>query len=226
MPRQGHSRWSRANAPSPAVVAAFAASGVLALVGLDTGRVELACVFKPLTTALLFLVIGRPDTAFKRFIAGGLLFSLLGDVALLWGGPLAFKVGMAAFLCAHVAYTLGFLRVAALSWRPVVAGVLAISTSIFVVHAAYPGAGGLRLPLIVYATALTTMVVSASATTGGHLLLARYAAIGAVLFYVGDASLAVDQFVVRIPHAALLTSGVYWLGQLGIATSARGGSAV
>jgi hypothetical protein len=65
------------------------------------------------------------------------------------------------------------------------------------------------------------MVVTASATLGGPLPLAAAAALGAPIFYVSDSSLALDKFRRPIPHAALLTLGVYWLGQLGIAIAAR-----
>jgi hypothetical protein len=36
-------------------------------------------------------------------------------------------------------------------------------------------------------------------------------------------SLSLDRFWKPIPHGALLTMGVYWLGQLGIAWSAAPG---
>ena len=50
----------------------------------------------------------------------------------------------------------------------------------------------------------------------------RVPAGGAVLFYVSDASLALNKFRRPFPHAAWLTLGVYWLGQIGIALAARG----
>jgi hypothetical protein len=64
--------------------------------------------------------------------------------------------------------------------------------------------------------------VSASATLRGRLAGAPLAAIGAVLFYISDTSLALNRFHRPIPHVAYLALGVYWLGQLGIALAARG----
>jgi len=55
---------------------------------------------------------------------------------------------------------------------------------------------------------------------GGPLLMAPFAAVGAILFYVSDSSLAINKFRRPIPHVALLAFGVYWLGQLGIAIAA------
>ena len=54
--------------------------------------------------------------------------------------------------------------------------------------------------------------------------MAPLAAVGAVLFYVSDASLALNRFRQPIPHGALLAMGVYWLGQLGIAIAAAASS--
>jgi hypothetical protein len=66
------------------------------------------------------------------------------------------------------------------------------------------------------------MVVSAWATIGSHLAWAPFAAVGALLFYISDSSLALDRFYKKIPHVAYLALGVYWLGQIGIAIAARG----
>ena len=82
------------------------------------------------------------------------------------------------------------------------------------------GAVEMRVPLVGYAAALALMVVSAFAAfpPGGVPLSA---ALGAGLFYVSDASLALNLFSRPIQWAPLLTLGVYWLGQLGIALAAR-----
>jgi uncharacterized membrane protein YhhN len=66
------------------------------------------------------------------------------------------------------------------------------------------------------------MVIAAFATLGGPLPTAPLAAGGAILFYASDASLALNKFRRPIPHAAFLTLGLYWIGQIGIALAARG----
>ena len=73
---------------------------------------------------------------------------------------------------------------------------------------------------IAYAVVISAMVVTAWATIGGPLAMAPSAAVGAVLFYISDSSLALNRFRKPIPHVALLAMGVYWLGQLGIAIAA------
>ena len=52
--------------------------------------------------------------------------------------------------------------------------------------------------------------------------VSAFAALGATLFYIGDAGLALETFHRPIKNAPLLTLGAYWLGQLGIALAARG----
>ena len=47
------------------------------------------------------------------------------------------------------------------------------------------------------------------------------AIIGAVLFYISDATLAWDKFRRPVKHAAIVTMGVYWVGQIGIVLAAR-----
>ena len=143
-------------------------------------------------------------------------------MALLGSGNRAFIIGLAAFLLGHVAYVVAFInghraRVAALR-RRLIAG----TATVTVMRAIWPGAAGMHVPVLAYATVITTMVVTAWCTIGGPLPHAIYAAVGATLFYLSDMSLSLDRFWKPIPRGALLTMGVYWLGQLGIAWSARG----
>ena len=69
----------------------------------------------------------------------------------------------------------------------------------------WKGAAGLHVPVIIYATAITTMVVSAQSTIGGSLPTpaAVYAAVGALLFYVSDSSLSGNTVSLLIAGPAL-----------------------
>jgi uncharacterized membrane protein YhhN len=197
-------------------------SGALAIAGYERGVRWLTVVFKPLTTLLLLLVAGWPATGFARAVWVGIWLSLAGDVALLSDRDAAFGAGLVAFLAAHVSYIVANLGVAVWSPRLLVVAALAITATTLVLRKARPSAVPLRAATIVYGTAISTMVVSAWATVGGPLAWAPLAAVGSVLFYISDSSLALDKFHRRIPHVAYLTLGVYWLGQIGIALAARG----
>ena len=205
-----------------AVYAVCAATGVVAAL---TKRHVLFAVAKPLTTALLFVVVGIPQSGFARLIDLGIAFSLAGDVALMLPMKNAFLLGLAIFLGAHIAYISAFVGAAGLAVLSPPAAVATLVTAIVTVlllRRLWPRAAGIRAPLVIYGCALGSMVVTAVAAvsaSAGDLPAA--VALGAALFYVGDASLAIDKFDKPIKYAPLLTLGVYWLGQLAIALGAR-----
>jgi len=195
-------------------------TSTLAILGVEKRVRWLEVVFKPLTTLLLFAVIGRPETNFARLVTAGVAFSVVGDVALLWDSDRAFMVGLVAFLLAHLSYAVAFLSVAV--WSPhivVVILVIALSSTLLM-QAIWKGAAGLQGPAIAYAVVISTMVVSASATIHGPLALAPFAAVGALLFYISDSCLAINRFRRPLEYNSLLAFGVYWLGQIGIACAA------
>jgi len=179
---------------------------------------------KPLATALLLAIVGRPSTRLTWWIDIGIVLSIVGDTALLSQGQGAFIVGLAAFLLAHLAYVVAFAGVAVWSPHVAVVGVLALVATAFILRAIWGGTAGLRGPTCAYGLVISAMVTAASATRGGPLAAAPLAFGGALLFYASDASLALNRFRKPIPHSAFLTLGLYWIGQIGIALAARAGA--
>ena len=208
--------------PFPLVpVAAVVVAGAIAIAGIERGVPRLAWIFKPLATLLLLWVVGWPQTQFARLTVAGILLSLIGDVALLSERDAPFQIGLVAFLAAHVVYIVANLQAAV--WSPAtwaVAAVVLLAT-VMLLRLVRPTNIVLRIATIVYGVAISAMVISAFATIGGPLRWAPLAALGAALFYVSDASLAINRFHKPIPHVAYLAIGVYWLGQLGIALAAH-----
>ncbi len=202
---------------------AVAVTGALAVFSAERRIAWLQVVSKPLTTALLWWVVGWPATRVADWVCIGIALSVVGDVALLGAGQAAFLVGLAAFLLAHIAYAVAFLGVAV--WSPRVAIVVAVMAAITarMLHAIRAGTVEMRGPTIAYGVGISLMVVAAFATLGGPLPGAWMAAAGAAFFYASDASLALNKFRRPIPHAPFLTLGLYWIGQVGIALAARGG---
>jgi alkenylglycerophosphocholine hydrolase len=218
--------------PLSVVVALFLATATAAVIGSLTKRRTVVAATKPLTTALLFVVVGWPRTSFAWWIDVGILFSLAGDVALMGSARRIFLVGLILFLVAHVAYIVGFIGVASLAsagvglpaGRMATAAVGVGMATALLLRRLLPKAGDLKLPVAVYALVISAMVVAAMAASrapGAVAGLSPLAFLGAVLFYVSDASLALDTFYRPFRLAPILTLGVYWLGQLGIALSAR-----
>jgi uncharacterized membrane protein YhhN len=209
--------------PLPLAIAICAALGLMAIAGLETRRPALVAIGKPGATLALLLLVGIPPVApFGWLIAGGILFSVVGDIALLGDGDREFLVGTAAFLIAHVFYSAAFLGVA--SWTRFPAASLAVvAFSAVLVTRLWPALGKMRIPVAIYAAAITVMVIAAFAAWRGPLprWAAASAALGSLLFYLSDASLAWNRFRRPLPHAGIITLTSYWAGQIGIALAAR-----
>jgi len=156
-----------------------------------------------------------------RWFAAGLIFSLAGDVLLML--PERFFIGgLAAFLLAHVAYIVGlglgflFVPAGALMLIPVglVGGWLAWRVGL-ALNAS--GRHKLVLPVAVYATVISLMVVCALTPLfepGWLPIESGLVAVGAVLFFCSDALLAWNRFVAPVPGAKLFVIVAYHLGQM------------
>lgn len=177
---------------------------------------------KPLT--LVFLIVAvlgldAADPAQRTAWLVALAFCLAGDVFLFVAHRRDefFVPGLVAFLLGHVAYVVGFwirgvepvgLAVGAFV---VVVGVATIGRTI--VAAARDREPALATPVLAYLVVISTMVVSAFGTVG------LLAALGAVLFYASDATIAWTRFVRDLPHGRAVIMVTYHLGQVLLALS-------
>jgi uncharacterized membrane protein YhhN len=205
-------------------IALVAIFGTLAIIGAETNRRWLLALAKPIATASLLLIVGPPPTfVVEKLVAFGIVFSIIGDGFLVVQSDRAFFAGTAAFLTAQILYAAAFWAMRSPE-RPIapVAGVVVVTSSLLVASL-WKRAGAMRPAVAVYGLAITLMVGSALGTLGGPMnpVAALCAAIGAVLFYISDATLAWDKFRKPVPHASFVTMGVYWVGQIGIALAAR-----
>ncbi len=200
----------------------IAATALLAIVGKYRSP-TLLYIFKPLTT-LLILVLALDESrvgaqeVYQWLISAGLVFSLAGDVFLMLPSN-RFVAGLVSFLIAHLLYIAAFLQDLSLSapvwlWG---AFLLYAAGGLYVL---LPRAGALKLPVLVYVTALTLMALLACSRV---LVLeseaAIYAALGAVLFLASDSLLAWNKFVKPFAVAEALLLSTYFAGQTLIALS-------
>jgi uncharacterized membrane protein YhhN len=182
-------------------------------------------LFKPASTLLVILAcllsVTRPEgnwePSYTALITTGLVFSLAGDVLLIYqDNPKAFMAGLVAFLCAHVAYIVAFVNLQAsldLGVNGLVEGGAALLLLVLggLVYAyLLPGLGGMRLPVLAYVAG-----VYRGAATQPFLMVA-----GALLFYLSDAILATNKFRQPIPYYRLWNLSTYYGGQLLLALSA------
>ena len=175
---------------------------------------------------ITWLVINDGYQGPTRFFLIGLIFSLAGDIFLMLPDE-KFLAGLISFLIAHLAYIRGFT----------ISGV-AISTTGFVIIflVGLVGFGvlmrilnglkdhhqeKLRFPVIIYATVICIMLVSALYTLlvpspVWNFYPAILVSIGAILFFISDLSLAWNKFVHRVTHGGLLIIITYHLAQITI----------
>ena len=183
--------------------------------------------FKPLATlcVIAWAALGRSDDGLvKRWIVIGLVFSLLGDIALLWPVQ-GFLAGLVAFLLGHLSYLAALTRrVKFLASRPAFGGWAIVAASVLAsLWAGVPA--DLRVPVLVYVGALSAMAAQATSVWLAHrdrpdAAKWRIVAIGAALFVLSDAILATDRFVGGVPLPTLWNLSIYWLGQWFIARAA------
>jgi len=169
----------------------FLVASILHLIGQLAGNEVLIMATKPLlipslALALVWSVGGRLTAPVVGALIA-LVFGWLGDLALMIDGSLWFLAGLGAFLLAHVAYIVLFLRylgrgrftrsaLLSLVWLALLGAVL------------WPNLGTMLVPSLIYSVVITTMAIVAT----------RCAPIvfgGATLFLLSDSILAVNRFL-------------------------------
>ena len=183
--------------------------------------------FKPLATlcVIAWAALAHSDDGLvKRWIVVGLVFSLLGDIALLWPVQ-GFLAGLIAFLLGHLSYLVALTRRAKfLACRPAFGAWAIVAASVLAsLWAGVPA--DMRVPVLVYVTALSAMAAQATSVwivrrAQPDVAKWRVVAIGGALFVLSDAILATDKFVGGIPMPTLFNLSTYWLGQWFIARAA------
>ncbi len=153
----------------------------------------------------------------------GVLFSLAGDVFLMFQQERWFLFGLVAFLLAHISYLGGFQN----EWRQfgfwqavllviLLMGAVRIMRRIVASMRAGKEAR-LVAPVLLYAAVITAMLYAAMTTlsnpewkAGASLLVSA----GAFLFYLSDIILAWNKFVAPIRNGRLFNIAAYHLGQI------------
>lgn len=204
-----------------ALLLAAATCGLCAIVGEERGPRGLVYVTKPTATLLLLAVAASaPEAAppYRWLVVAGLAASTVGDVFLMLPRD-RFVAGLVSFLTAHVAYGAAFFTPPQATVDGLLlAGLLVIAAGIVAVL--WPGLGPFRVPVLGYVAAIITMAWLACVRwRAGGADGSGLAAVGALLFVVSDALLAVDRFRRPIPHGRAFVLGTYYLAQALIAMS-------
>lgn len=150
-----------------------------------------------------------PGTA-GQLLGFGLVLSAGGDISLSFKGEKFFLMGLSFFLLAHVLYVASFsmdysYRPDSLPWM-VLMGVFGLGMGIVLV----PRLGKMLLPVMVYMSVILVMGIFAAMWNGPNPLLL---VIGAFIFMLSDAMIAIDRFVKPISWSRYFIMTTYYVGQ-------------
>lgn len=177
-------------------------------------------VFKPLTTVLILAYAwprGHDLPAVRRWVLIGLVFSLAGDVFLMWPKE-GFLPGLISFLLAHLAYLWAFTRVTRLAAKPLVFVGYGLLAAV-ILSQLWPGVpGALRAPVVAYVLCLAGMAAQAAVVWRSGSTRGAVLALGGALFMTSDALLATNKFAVALPLSNLWILATYWAAQWCIAS--------
>ena len=202
----------------------FLTVSMLHLAGQLAGQESLHLVTKPLLMPglLAWFLTATPTSRLRTLVAVGLAWSWLGDIGLMPSGEGWFLAGLGAFLIAQLTYAVAFLpfRGDSVLARPALAvPYLAVLVGLLVVL--WDHLGDLRWPVTVYALVIVGMAILATGVN-------RMVAVGAVLFVVSDALIALGSVagIVRLPAHGFWVMLTYLVAQaliaMGVATAVRG----
>lgn len=211
--------------PSSALLVASGLVSAVIFLSLDRlgaqGSLPAAILTKGVPVSLM--IAWAAQGAHGRYRTGilvGLIFALGGDIALQFSSQTAFLVGLGFFLVAHLCYIVAFT-----DGRPPLAPARAIPFVVWVgalIGFLWPYLGGMAGPVLVYGAAIAAMMWRAAARVGGpEPRLERLALAGAVCFAASDSLIALNRFHAPLEAARMPIMALYWLGQWGIAASAR-----
>lgn len=177
---------------------------------------------KTVPTALLSILTSARGSS--SLLAAALALSATGDAFLAWNdSDGSFLGGLTSFLAAHVLYIVllsrssSYVRLLGDGWRVGFAALLAAVVVPGMIALLMPRVErALRVPIVVYTTAIAVMVLKALGVDDGWVVA------GAGLFAASDGILAAERFLVSresahrawMPYAVW---GLYYSGQLLIA---------
>ena len=124
-----------------------------------------------------------------------------------------FVPGLLSFLVAQIIYSTLFIRYFAAWNQRIVVSLLLIAFSLAMSILLWNTAGEMRLPVLVYLVVITTMGLTANASTIQGVLA------GAVIFMISDSLIAINRFVVPLPASDWLIMISYYLAQFYLVSS-------
>ena len=156
------------------------------------------------------------DNTIKKLMILALVFSLIGDIALLFDviNPIYFIIGLASFLIAHVMYVSVFLKQRDKKKKPFGFILLMLGYAAFLFYMLKDGLGELLVPVVIYMTVILSMSTSAFLRQKHNNITSyNWVFIGAILFMLSDSILAIDKFYQPLTLSSIWIMLTYALAQ-------------
>lgn len=186
------------------------------------GQDSIAWFMKPLLLPFLLLAVyyAAPFPT-KKILLLALTFSWIGDVILMFAdnGELYFIFGLVAFLLSHLVYIFLFSKQLptknntnkTILWIGIAAILIYLALMLATL---LPSLGDLKIPVVVYALVISTMLFFAFKGSLSWLKPAKnYILLGAIIFVSSDSILAFDKFYSPIPMNNFLIMATYLVAQ-------------
>lgn len=200
----------------------YLAFSVCYLLILFLGYESLNLFLKPILIPLLaFGVYFYRKFPSKNTLLIALLFSWIGDVILLFTdiAEIYFILGLVAFLISHITYCILFNKQTkrGIKRNMVVFGIGSILIACYLIgmlSVLLPTLGDLRIPVTVYASVISIMLLFAF---NGFLIWKKpgnvYVFLGAIVFVLSDSILAVNKFHTPIEKSSFFIMLTYLVAQ-------------
>lgn len=183
---------------------------ILEIYGSISYQRPLVLVTKPLLMPIL-MVLAYQNGVKDRLLYLALLFSMFGDIFLMFSGVNYFILGLASFLVAQLCYIFLFKPQAHFNFLILVGFGIYITAFLLLL---YPGLSSeFRIPVIIYAMVICTMGIMAASRKTGMPKSYYWVLAGAVLFILSDSMIAINKFYTPIPKDALFVMTTYGLAQ-------------
>ena len=200
----------------------YIAFSILYLIVLLSGHENLDLFLKPALIPLLgFGVYFHRKFPSRKILLTALLFSWIGDVILLFAdiAEIYFILGLVSFLIAHIAYCILFNKqiIGEIQINKILFGIGSLLIAFYLtamILVLMPNLGDLKIPVIVYAAVISTMLLFAF---NGYLIWkkpgALYIFLGAAAFVASDSILAFDKFHAPIEKSSFFIMLTYLVAQ-------------
>ena len=168
-------------------------------------------VLKPLP--ILLLAVWVAIRLGDGWLIATLLLSAAGDSVLALNSERYFVQGLSFFLLAHVAYAVVFGRNITFTSASIIPLLIIMILAALLLPRLLPKLGKLRIPVLCYIGIIVIMSILGAL----HSPFTVSLAVGAIIFMISDATIALDKFVQPVPYRNFIVMATYYLAQYLIA---------